>query len=460
MLLQFMRREKTSVASEEEGFRTLEAATDRLDLSGNPVRSMRLGIAFLVLGLGGFVLWAAFAPLDEGVPAQGAIVVESQRKPVQHLGGGIVRRVFVSEAQRVQAGEVLIELDDSRLRAEFEAVKAQHHGALALKARLEAEREGANKIAFPPELKEAAAQDDSARQKMLMQEQLFVSRHEALQAELRAIDNGVAALVSQRTGLEARLAGRRAQYRLIEEQLAGSRGLAAEGYLPRNRLLEEERLAADVFSQIADLEAGIAANRSSVAEATSRREARANDFRQRVDAELTDVSRDAPAYKERLGAVQSDLLRTRLVAPVTGSVVGLQVQSVGAVIPPGGKAMDIVPADEKMMLEVRIPPHLIDSVHPGLIADVRFHAFQDAPQLVTEGRLTSVSADRLTDPTTHEPYFLGRIEVLPETMKHLEGKTLVPGMSAEAVIKTGERSLLDYLVRPLIRRVSTAMTEY
>lgn len=453
-------RRKAGPSTPGEMETRLEQTAGHVDLAGDPGPAVRLGAAFLVFGLGGFLLWAAFAPLDEGVPAPGSIVIESQRKPVQHLSGGIVRRVHVAEAQRVEAGAVLIELDDTRLRAEYETIKAQYLGSLAQVARLEAEQGRAPRVVFPRALLARAAADPQAQQNMAAQGRLFASRRDALQAELQSIDEGILSLASQRAGLEARLAGLRAQQTLLAEQLAGSRGLADEGYLPRNRLLEEERLAAEIVAKIADLESGIEANRSSGNELRLRRQAREGEFYQRVAAELAEVGRDLPALGERESAIATELTRTRVVAPVAGSVVGLQVQSVGAVIAPGSKIMDIVPADEKLVLDVQIPPHLVDRVQPGLVASVMFQAFQDMPQFYVDGRLVSVSADRLTDPVTYQPYFLGRIVVLPESMKHLQGKAMVPGMAADAVIKTGERSLLDFLVRPLLRRVSTSMTEH
>lgn len=438
----------------------LDRAARATDLSGNPHWPAKIGVALLLVGLGGFVTWAAFAPLDEGVPAPGAIVIESQRKPVQHLTGGIVRKVHVSEAQQVEAGAVLVELDDTPLRAELEAVKSRFYGGLALEARLLAERSQASHVAFPPALVEVAAQEPQAMRNMNLQEQLFFSRQAALQSELRSIDQAVSSLASQRHGLQARLEGRRIQLALLEEQLKGSRGLAAEGYLPRNQLLEEERLGADLHSQIIDLQASMAARQSDMAELRLRREARTREFLQQVDADLAEIAREVPAYQEKLASLATEISRTRLVSPVNGTVVGLQVQSINAVVAPGSKIMEIVPSDERLILEVRIEPQLIDRIHPGLLADVRFNAFQDVADTLVEGRLISVSADRFTDPVTNAPYFLGRIEVLPDSLGRLKNKQLVPGMSADAVIKTGERSLLDYMVRPLLRRVSTSMTEY
>lgn len=438
----------------------LERAALVTDLSGSPRKPTLIGLLLLLFGFGGFLLWAMLAPLDEGVPAPGSIVIESQRKPVQHLTGGIVRKVYVHEAQQVEAGTLLVELDDTQLRAELETLKGRYYGGLALEARLQAERYQAGSIVFPHELVAVAVEDPEAQRSMELQRHLFYSRRSALSAELRSIEQGIASLQSQRNGLQARLNGRRAQFALLEEQLAGSRNLAADGYLPRNRLLEEERQGADLYSQMADLEASIIARGSDISELRLRREARRGEFLQRVDAELAEVARELPAQTKKLTALADDLARTRMASPVKGTVVGLQVQSSNAVVAAGSKIMEIVPADERLILEARIDPQLIDRLQPGLLADVRFSAFQDAPDYIVEGRLISVSADRFTDPVSNMPYFLGRIEILPESLGRLNDKQLVSGMAAEVVIKTGERSLLDYLVRPLIRRVSSSMTEY
>ena len=160
----------------------LEQAAGKIDLSGNPHRATRIGVTLLFLGLGGFTAWAAFAPLDQGVPAPGAIVIESQRKPVQHLSGGIVRKVHVSEAQQVEAGAVLVELDDTQLRADIEAAKVRFYGGLALEARLQAESDRSSRILFPSELGAAAEEDPQARRNMALQQQLFFRRRISLQA--------------------------------------------------------------------------------------------------------------------------------------------------------------------------------------------------------------------------------------------------------------------------------------
>lgn len=445
--------------STESGDR-LDRVARATDLSGNPHGPMKIGTGLLLIGLGGFITWAALAPLDQGVPAPGAVVIESQSKPVQHLTGGIVRKVYVTEAQQVEVGEVLLELDDTQLRADLEAVKSRVYGGLALEARLLAERTGASQVEFSPELVAAATHEPQALRSMSLQQQLFFSRRAALQSELRSLDQAFSSLGSQQRGLKARRDGMRIQSALLDEQLKGSRDLAAEGYLPRNKLLEEQRLSADLYAQGIDLEASIAARQSDMAELRLRRMVRMETFLQQVDTDLAEIAQEVPAYRERLASLATEISRTRLTSPVKGTVVGLQVQSINAVVAPGSKIMDIVPMNERLILEVRIEPQLIDRLHPGLLADVRFNAFQDAPDYVVEGRLISVSADRFTDPATNMPYFLGRIEVLPESLGRLKNKRLVPGMAADAVIKTGERSMLDYMVRPLLRRVSTSMTEY
>src|SRR5690606_2940809 len=196
------------------------------------------------------------------------------------------RKVHVAEAQRVEAGAVLVELDDTKLRADLEALKARYYGGLALEARLKAERRRDGTIEFPPELVAAAQQDVHALRNMSLQQQLFTSRRAALQAELHANDEAIASLSAQRSGLLARLGGRRSQLALLDEQLRGSRGLAADGYLPRNRLLEEERMRADLLSQIVELEASAAARLSDIAELRMRSQVKQREFLQNVDAEM------------------------------------------------------------------------------------------------------------------------------------------------------------------------------
>lgn len=176
-------------------------------------------------------------------------------------------------------------------------------------------------------------------------------------------------------------------------------------------------------------------------------------------ASVSALEAAASKAKRNIGAAKTELDRSMIRAPVSGKVVGLTMQSVGGVIPAGAKIMDIVPANEELVLETQVPPHLVDRMRVGMPVDIRFSGFNDMPNLFVDGELTSISADRLTDPLTRAPYFLGRVEVTPAGLKKMGSRRIQPGMSANVILKTGKRTMLNYLTAPLVRRVSMSFNE-
>ncbi|MEW5890798.1 MAG: HlyD family type I secretion periplasmic adaptor subunit [Pseudomonadota bacterium] len=424
----------------------------------NPGRTIRWGVWLLGLGFGGFLVWAIAAPIDEGVPAPGSVVVDTKRKTVQHLTGGIVREILVREAQKVKAGDVLIRLDDTQAKANYQATRQQYFALLAQEGRLEAEQKGAAQIRFHPDL--VAARDDPfATEHMDMQRRLFASRRAALQGELAILTQSLDGTREYLRGLEAQLAGKQAQLGLVRDQLAGTRELAKEGYLPRNRWYDEERLAAELAATVGDLSANIARTRKALSELELRIAQRSREFLRDVEAQLADTRRDAIVAGERWRVAREELTRTEIRSPADGFVVGLVVHTVGGVVTPGTRLMDIVPEDAALTLEVRVEPYLVDRVHADLPADILIHAFVDNPNLVVAGRVISVSADLVADQPNIPPYYLARVAVTPEGMKTLGSRQLQPGMPAEVVIKTGERTFIEYLLRPLIRRMAMSFRE-
>ena len=364
--------------------------------TANPIR---LGILVLIIGFGGFLLWAAFAPLDEGVPCDGAVSISTRSKVVQHLHGGQVHEVYVREGQMVNEGDMLISLASQDIRARYQEVHQHYLGLRVAENRLLAEIAGLRKVSFHPDL----VNDPDT---------LFVNELMRNQQELFA---------SRRTALG-----------MLRKRLSGVRKLAAEGYAPLNQQFELEQ-------QVADFESGTA-------------------------AEMAEVKAAVDAFAEKSKALKQELEQAEIRSPATGQVVGLQVQTVGAVIRPGEKIMDIVPLNEQLLVEAKIEPHLIDKVHTGLEADVRFSAFAHSPMLVVEGFVESVSEDILKDPDLNPmmpgaTYYLARIALTPEALERLGGRQLQPGMPVQVVIKTGERSMLTYLLHPLIKRIAASMKE-
>ena len=424
---------------------------------------VRIGIAILVLGGGGFFLWAAMAPLDEGVPVPGVVTVDMKRKAVQHLSGGIVKKIHVRESQLVKSGDVLIELDDTQVNANFESLRQTYVALRASESRLAAEQRGAERITFHPDL---SAGDNAAQaaQFVAAQQQLFESRRAALKGDVAILNESAAAQEESLQGLTAQLGNRRTQLRLLEEQLSGTRDLVKEGYLPRNTQLELERNAAELNATLSDIQGNIRRTGRAIAEIRLRATQRRQEFLRDVETQLADVKRDIASTYEKLAAAREDLRRVQIRAPVDGQVVGLSVFTEGGVIGAGQRLMDIVPIGEPLVLEAKVPPHLIDRIHTGLPADVSFHGFVNEPRLVVEGSVVSVSADLLSEPAASgqpvSSYYLARVVVTPQGMKELEAHRMQPGMPADVIIKTGERTLLAYLVRPLLQRIAVALKEH
>lgn len=419
---------------------------------------LRVGGLLLAFGFGSFMLWAIFAPLDEGVPAPATVAVDTQRKSVQHQAGGIVGQVLVREAQSVKAGDVLIKLDDAYSRASFEALRKQYLALRSQESRLIAEQQSNPTIQFHSDvLKERS--DPVIESFITIESRLFETRRAALKSEIDMLKESAGALEEELRGNQAQLEGKEAQHKLVVEQLKGTRDLAQDGYLPRNKLFEEERLAADLKAMVSNLYASSAKTRRNISELRLKAVQHQQEFRREVETKLADVKRELEPVVEKLRAASIELDRTLIRAPVSGLVVGLAIQTVSGVIPAGAKIMDIVPEDERLLLEAQIPPHVVDRIQAGMPADIRFQGFSDLPHLVIQGKLVSISADRLTDPATHLPYFLGRVEVTPDGLQKLGNNRIQPGMGADVVIKTGERTFLTYLLKPLLSRLSTALTE-
>jgi protease secretion system membrane fusion protein len=247
---------------------------------------------------------------------------------------------------------------------------------------------------------------------------------------------------------------------LLEEERKGLQDLVQGGYAPKNDLLALQRSSAETMGAIADLQGNIERSRSALIETKLRIMQREQEFRKTVDTELADVHSQVEAEGERFVALRDDLARTVIRAPSTGQVVGLTAQTVGGVIAPGQKVMDIVPGDEPLLLETQVPPHLIDRVRPGFDADVRFSGFAHTPSLVVPGKVVSISNDLLANEQTGGAYYLARVSVTEEGMKILgKDRQLQPGMPVEVIVITGERSMLTYLLNPLLKRLAFSMKE-
>ena len=421
-------------------------------------RAGRIGLWALGLGFGGFLLWAAFAPLNEGIPSQGHVAIDTKRKSVQHLSGGIIKEVLIGEGDQVKEGQLLIKLDDAAAKANFESVRQRYLGMRAAQGRLMAEQKGQNTITFHPDLL-AATSDPLIRQQTLNQEQLFQSRKAALRADLQGIEESIQGQQGLVQSYEGMSGNRRDQLALLNEELGNTRSLVKEGYAPRNRQLELERQVSESSTAIAELQGNATRAKRTVGELRQRAIVRQQEYRKEVESQLADATREALSDSGKFLALQDELARTEIRSPASGQVVALAIQTVGGVISPGQKLLDVVPANESLLLETRVPPNLIDSVKAGMPVDVRFSSFARSPQLVVQGKVVSISADLLTDPQNGIAYYLARVTLTPDGLKMLGKRQMQPGMPVEVVLRTGERSMLTYLLHPLTKRIAASMNE-
>jgi len=421
-------------------------------------RHARLGRWLVLVGFGGFLLWAALAPLDRGVGVSGSVVVAGNRQAVQPVSGGLVRRLMVREGDQVQAGQVLLQLDETDARALRDALRVQYIGARASEARWLAERDGLERISFAPDLLQAQS-DPWVDTALEVQRQLLRSRRQSLESELAGLGETIAGTEAALQGLRASMQHKEEQRASMREQLDGLRELVREGYVARNRLLENERLYAQVNGEISRDLGDIGRTRRQILELRLRVEQRREEYRKEVREQLSDSRLSAQELAARLKGAEFEVSNALLRAPATGTVVGLNVFTEGGVVSPGQTLMEIVPLDAPLLVDARAPVELVDKLHPGLDVELMFSAFSQSRTPRVNGKLTLVSADRLLDPKTGEPYYNLRVQVDDQGLRQLQDQVIRPGMPVEAFVRTGERSLLNYLFKPLADRTHMALVE-
>ena len=420
--------------------------------------SMTAGLVVVALFLGGFGVWAAVAPLDSAVIATGVLGVSGERKTVQHLEGGIVADILVAEGAVVAAGQPLIVLDDTQSRAGLDLLQGQYRSEAARKARLETERDGLPAIRWPVELQLRVA-DAATAEVLATQERIFQTRAVSLANQAAIHRRRIEQLREQRSGLASEIANQDRGLELFDEALFDLRRTVLLGLESKHqRLLDVEGRRAATAGARARSQAQIA----SIEEAIGERELLIveldNSRLTEVAAELRDVETRLSDLGERVAAARDVMARTRVIAPVAGTVMGLQVFTRGGVIRPGEALMEIVPTEDGLVIAARVATTDIDSVAAGLPAQVRLTAFSQlgAPRLT--GEVTRVSADRFDDARTGAAWYEARIALDPD-QPALSDLALVPGMPAEVMIVTGARTLLDYVLTPIVESLGRALRE-
>lgn len=422
-------------------------------------RPARWGVGLVLAGFGGFLVWALVAPLDAGVVANATVNVTNARKTVQHLTGGTVSAILVREGDKVRAGQELARLDPTQAIAEQGALSSQYIVAKTVEDRLVAERDGADTVTFNSELLERFGGDPRLMEAVALQQRLFQTRRKALLGEISILHENLNGAEEQLKGLRQVQGTRARQASLLGQELEGVRSLAAEGYIPRNRMLELERSASELNGALAQNVADIGRTRNQIAELKLRILQREQDFQKEVESQLTDIQRETTSLAERLRSVDYQVDNTVIRSPIDGIVLGLNIATVGGVIQPGAPIMDVVPDKEPLQVDAQVPVQAIDKMVPGLPVDIAFPAFNHAQTPNIPGRVLTVAADRLVDEASKQPYYLAQVEVTAEGMKLLGPNNIRAGMPATVTIKTGERSLMSYLMKPLLSRVGNAFKE-
>lgn len=414
-------------------------------------------IAVTFLGLGG---WAATARVDGAVVAPGVIGVESKRQVVQHLEGGIVAAILVQEGQRVARDGVLFRLDPTQPRANDEAALAQRRSALALEARLVAERDDTPTITFPPELMELA-RVPAVREAMADQIAQFRDRRAAFQSQIDILNGRIVQLGHELEGLGQERASARQQLDFIEDELTAVRELERKRLVNKSRVSSLEREKARLEGLVGRNIADEAKARGSIGEQKMQMVQLSQQRAEDVGSQLLEVREKLAELKEKVQVTRSVLERIEIRAPSGGIVQNInpRIYTVGAVVRPGDTLLEIVPLDAPLVVEARVPVQDIDRLDLHEAVEVRFPTFHGRTTPMVLGHLASVSRDRLVDETTHQPYFLARVGVdETDVPADLRGR-LQPGMDAEVAFHTGSRTVLSYLLRPLADAMARAFTE-
>lgn len=399
--------------------------------------------------------WSLLAPVAGAIIAPGVVKTERDRKQVRHQEGGIVREILVREGQQVKAGEALMLIGDVRTDALLSLQQDQWMAEAIRHARLGAEFALAGAFGLPE-----GVQDSEAAQRLLKREQvLFAARRKTLHEQEASLQAQVEATRQQARSLETQIAAIRQGAALAREELALNRDLVSGGFVQRTRVLALERAVADYDARIEEQASELALARQRLAELQLRVAQARNQYQQQAATELKDSTTRMREIEEQLRPARDMAERQVVRAPVDGEVMDLRVSTAGAVIGPREPLLDIVPRREALVVEARIEVGDIEHVHTGSEAEVRLSAYEYRAMPMIPGRVTAVSADRMVDERTGATWFAARVEVDPQSLAAYRDAEMRAGMPAEVYVQTGSRTLLDYLLRPILVSAGRGMRE-
>lgn len=415
-----------------------------LSTNDKSIRNVGMLIVFATFGV--FGLWAAFAPMDSSALAPGVLVVKAYKKTVQHLDGGIVSKILTRDGDIVQEGQPLLTLDDAQIKAQLEISLGQNITLAAQVARLSAERDQLKKIDFPALLN--APNNARAQEVKIAETNVFISHKNSHDGQIGVLNQRISQIASKINGLQGQIASKKQLVSSYAEEIKDLKELLAEGFADKQHLRELERNHAIQTGDIAQLEAEIATNQMLMSETRLQILNIQKQFQEEVAGKLSEAQAQLNDAQQRVAANQDKLDRVIIKAPASGMVLGLATHTENGVITPGRPILDIVPQGAELIIEAQVSPMDIDRVTVGLQAEIRFSAFKQSQTPKMEGKVINLSPDRITDEHNGNAYYLAKVEVTPESLKNLGDLQLLPGMPAEVLINTGERTLFRYLAQP------------
>lgn len=433
---------------------TFDHNFDEVQTSDRGIR--RIGITIIVITFGVFGTWAAFAPLSNAVHGSGVVTVQNYRKTVQHLEGGIVKELLARDGDLVQKGDPLIVLDEAQLSAEYESTRNQLIVGRYKEALLRAERDGLQDI---PAVTMDGTDSERAREALGGELQVFRARHDSLMGEISVNRERIEQMKEQIAGLDDMIRTKRNLEKSYSGEIKQLKELLAEGFVDNQRLLEQERKLDLLKTEVADHQSSITKTKLQIGETELQIVQLKKKFDSDVANELSEVQAQVFDLQEREAALRDRLSRVVIRAPESGMVLDMKVHTIGGVVSAATPLLDIVPASSELVVEAKVATKDIDRLELGRTADIRFVAFNQATTPVIEGALIRVSADSLTEERTGDQYYLVRVKVSEDGMKKLGNRKLQPGMPADVLINAGERTMLQYLLKPARNMFAESLIE-
>lgn len=404
-------------------------------------RRVGYGVALVIIFV--VFIWGSFAPIQSAAIAPGVVQVEGKRKGVQHLEGGIISEILVTNGEWVEMDQPVLTLDVARYIAERDILQGRLYNQQAASDRLQAERDDEANVSFRDSLLGAGSRDTRAANAISNEQALFSARSADRNAEEEVLE-------SQQKGLKLIRDSKKSVEISLGQEITDLQDLLAQGYVDKQRLRQLERTRTEILGELADLDVSIDEINLRISQLRTR-------FKREVVDELALTLEDLYDIEQKFGAADDQVRRSIIRSPVAGTVLNLIPNTIGAVIRSGETLLEIVPHIDELVVDARVAPMDIDRVSVGQAAEVRFSVFKDA--YLVSGSLVKLSPDRLIDQETDTPYYSAEIQLLQDDLSLLEGMTLVPGMPAEVLIKTGERTMLGYITSPMRRGFARSLTE-